>query len=132
MNCDFVEGEYFYNQSESQGEIQLDKPTDDSLDWLPSYTPNHTSSLREINSGGEACRDSCEENQLPSPSPSQTIEVDTPEQNDDNNETPIPTIQNEALSDIQHLPDPLLDPEVTGSDSIPQDSMIIVTNMRQE
>ena len=37
MNCDFVESEYFYSQSSSQGESETGNQNSDVLHWLPLW-----------------------------------------------------------------------------------------------
>ena len=130
MNCDFVEGEFFYSQSGSQGENQPTNLEGDSPDWLPTITLNHSSIEGEKNQRREACRDS--ENCQPNPGLVST--VGPPETVSGTAETPNPSIQNEELSDNPELSNPLSDPEVRHSDcnTVPQVSPTVMDNIRQE
>ncbi|KAL1549825.1 Beta-galactosidase 8 [Salvia divinorum] len=48
LNCDFVEGEFFYSQPSSQGESQSETPKSDTLGWLPTPTLTPTPTIPNL------------------------------------------------------------------------------------
>ena len=110
MNCDFVEGEYFYSQSSSQGETQPsdNSPNNDLLDWLPDMENHYLGGephSGEHQTGGES-----------QPSPVTLTDVGPPEEVSSTAGPSSPIIQNEEQSDIVQPSTPPSIPEVNSSD----------------
>lgn len=131
MNCDFVEGDYFYGQSSRQGESQPENTaTSDSLDWLlprvslPIPSPKNQS---QRESSGQR------EGSL-LPIPNQVTDVGPPEIVSGTAGQPNSSVQNVEPSNALDTSPSFSGPEVISYDNsiVHLDTSDIANNDRQE